>query len=583
MTSSPIIPESLLVIEVGEINTRALLFDVVDARYRFIAAGTAPTTLGQPFFNALEGARLAMDNLREVTGRVLINANEQIIIPAAPDGSGVDQMVVVTSAGEPLKILVIGLLEDVSVESAQKLAATTYSQIVATFSLNDRRKLEARLDAILRLRPDVILIAGGTEGGSQQSVLKLIEPVRLAYSLLPIGQRPQILYAGNQALVERLKTIFPDDNALLAAPNIRPTLDVEQLDAAQFYLARMLREVRMQKSAGMAALDTWAGGSLLPASTTFGRLIRFWSLQSKQTGAFGVDVGASAITMAAAYQGTLTMGVFPEHGLLTAPQTILNRSALEAIQFWTYAEIPLERVCEYLHNRPLYPAAVPMDAEELAIEQAIVRYALQQSLQQVLPRFVHTFPNGIAGLLASAQPILAAGSVIVNAPTLGQSLLMLLDGLQPAGVNYLWLDQNHLAVALGAAASVNPTLTVQESASGAFLNLGMVIAPVSNARPGTPILQVKMTDKSGNETKLDVKQGSLETLPLPLGSSARLTLRPLHRADIGMGAGQGGRIEDVVGGVFGIIIDARGRPLQLPAESTRRTELYKKWLWHLGK
>lgn len=101
MTSSPIIPESLLVIEVGEINTRALLFDVVDERYRFIAAGTAPSTLGQPFFNALEGARLAMDNLREVTGRVLINANEQIIIPAAPDGSGVDQMVVVTSAGEP--------------------------------------------------------------------------------------------------------------------------------------------------------------------------------------------------------------------------------------------------------------------------------------------------------------------------------------------------------------------------------------------------------------------------------------------------------------------------------------------------
>jgi hypothetical protein len=30
------------------------------------------------------------------------------------------------------------------------------------------------------------------------------------------------------------------------------------------------------------------------------------------------------------------------------------------------------------------------------------------------------------------------------------------------------------------------------------------------------------------------------------------------------------------------VIDARGRPLQLPSDAVRRRDLFKKWLWTLG-
>jgi hypothetical protein len=144
------------------------------------------------------------------------------------------------------------------------------------------------------------------------------------------------------------------------------------------------------------------------------------------------------------------------------------------------------------------------------------------------------------------------------------------------------LDQNNLSPALGAAAAINPALVVQVLESRTFLSLGTVISPVSNARPGTPILRVKMTYASGDEASLDVKQGALEVLPLPLGQAARLRLQPLHRADVGMGgAGRSGSVR-VTGGVLGLVIDARGRPLRLPEDAGRRRENIKKWLWTLG-
>jgi hypothetical protein len=91
-----------------------------------------------------------------------------------------------------------------------------------------------------------------------------------------------------------------------------------------------------------------------------------------------------------------------------------------------------------------------------------------------------------------------------------------------------------------------------------------------------------MTYDSGEETSLDIKQGALEALPVPPGQPARLRLQPLHRADVGMGGpGRGGSVR-VIGGVLGVVIDARGRPLSLPGDAGRRRELFKKWLWTLG-
>ena len=93
---------------------------------------------------------------------------------------------------------------------------------------------------------------------------------------------------------------------------------------------------------------------------------------------------------------------------------------------------------------------------------------------------------------------------------------------------------------------------------------------------------MRLTGKDGIENKYEIKQGTLTVLPVPQGQKARLQLEPLRNTDIGLKrSGTGGSI-NVVGGVLGTIIDARGRPLALPNDAPRQRDLIKKWLWTLG-
>jgi hypothetical protein len=70
-------------------------------------------------------------------------------------------------------------------------------------------------------------------------------------------------------------------------------------------------------------------------------------------------------------------------------------------------------------------------------------------------------------------------------------------------------------------------------------------------------------------------------LPLAPGRSAELTVQPGRRFDIGLGPGKRQKMK-VYGGTVGVVIDARGRPIQLPKEEAARRSLVRQWLWELG-
>ena len=574
--------ESILVVDVGMITTRAILFDIVDGRYRFVAKGAAATTAFAPYRNIAEGVRLALDNLQSVTGRVLIGANQQLIIPSPGDGSGVDRFAATISAGDPLKIVVVGLLEDVSAESARRLAHSTYSEVLQTISLNDHRKHDARLNLIIRARPDLLLIAGGTNGGASKSLMSLMETIGLACYLLPESNRPDVLFAGNQSVGDDVKLSMEGLTTVHLAPNIRPTLELERLDAAQAAVASYYIDERVNRLPGAEELKAWAGEGMMPSATAFGRVVRFLSafLRDKK-GVLGVDLGASAVTVSAALDSELSLSVYSHLGLSSGAAKLLEHISVEEILRWATIEISSKELQEYLLNKSLHPQTVPATLDEMQIEQAIARQLLREAIRLARPGFPAKLLQIGDGSLPSFEPILATGSILTNAPGPASSALLLLDGLQPVGITTLVLDQNQIASAVGAAAVFSPLLAVQVMDSNSFLNLGTVIAPVVNVKPGQPVLKIKLTYESGHETNVEIKQGSLEVLPVPQGQTARLVIHPLHRADIGMGApGRGGSMT-VRAGVLGVVIDARGRPLTLPKDLSKRQELYKKWLWNL--
>jgi len=583
MNTSVLVADSLLAVDVGEISTRAMLFDVVNGQYRFLAVGNAPTTAAAPYSDVGEGIRLAIDRLQEVTGRHLVGADDRIIMPSQADGSGVDTIAATLSAGPPIKVVAVGLLDDVSLESAQSLAATTYARVVANLSLNDGRKPEARVDTILRVRPDVIIVAGGTDGGASQSVLSLVESVGQACLVFPEGQRPDVLYAGNQSLVDNVKSSLDPVTSLHIAPNIRPTLEMEQLEPARLDMGEMFRSVRARQVPGVHELDIWASGQLCPTASAFGRVIHFLSkVYDPSKGVLGVDVGASATTVAAGFADDLLLGVFPQFGLGKDLPGLLKYRKLASIKRWLSVDISDDYIRDFVYNKSLYPASLPVTEEDLAIEQALVREVIRTAVAQIAKRYPKDISRARADLLPWFEPIVATGSALINAPSMAQCLLMLLDALQPSGVTTIVLDQNRLAAPLGAAANFNPVLVVQVLESSTFASLGTVISPVVNVRPGVPVLRLRMTHESGEETDLEIKHGTIRMLPLPQGQSANIRLQPLHRADVGMGGpGRGGTVR-VVGGAFGVVVDCRGRPLSLPEDIGRRRELMMKWLRILG-
>ena len=141
----------------------------------------------------------------------------------------------------------------------------------------------------------------------------------------------------------------------------------------------------------------------------------------------------------------------------------------------------------------------------------------------------------------------------------------------------LALDQNDLLPGLGATAEINPLLTVQVIESNTFQNVGTIIAPIGYARPGTIVLRVRVIREDGRSFTKDVKFGTLSILPIDFGEKVSLHIRPLHRFDIGMGGpGKAGKV-NAVGGVLGIVIDARGRPVQFYQDQEKNIKRNQVW------
>jgi hypothetical protein len=260
---------------------------------------------------------------------------------------------------------------------------------------------------------------------------------------------------------------------------------------------------------------------------------------------------------------------------------LLQYTELDDIMRWLPLDISPNVVREYLSQKSLYPSALPATRDEQAISQALARQVLYLAVRALQKDFPDSVRAARAELMPPLDLILAGGGAISDGVSLGQSLLLLLDAIQPVGIMPILIDQNNLLPLLGVAGERNNYLPVQVIDSGAFIGLGTVISLVAAANYGDQILRARLTYGDGTEARAEVKFGGLEILPLPSGQSARLTLQPSSRADAGLGPGKSGTIS-VTGGALGVVLDARGRPLGLPADPVRRRELIKKWYYTVG-
>jgi hypothetical protein len=137
---------------------------------------------------------------------------------------------------------------------------------------------------------------------------------------------------------------------------------------------------------------------------------------------------------------------------------------------------------------------------------------------------------------------------------------------------------------LGAVASVSPIAAVQVNENDAVTHrLGTCVVPFGDLPAGSIAVKVGVEYSNGRQLSVDVMTGTIEVIPLRLNEQALLTLFPAPTVDVGLGLGERARAaEEIDGGLVGLIIDARGRPLQLPTDDTERQARLQQWSQAMG-
>jgi hypothetical protein len=430
-----------------------------------------------------------------------------------------------------------------------------------------------------------VCIVGGTDGGAEASVLELVDSAVLAASLLGEGQRPRILFAGNANLRPQVAELVGAEAELKVSDNVRPNVDVESIAPAQAELETMYQAIKIAQLPGFNEMRRWSTLPVLPTSRAIAHVIEYLSLDTRKSvsGVLGVDVGGASTTIAVARAGQVHLHVRSDLGTALSVRNVLEARGVDAIMRWLPFEASPGEIEAVVAEKELHPASVPQESRELMIEQAFAREALRAALASARTGWSADLSSPYPSLMPYLEPIIGSGSILGRAPRSGQAALMLLDALEPIGVTTLVLDAVGLMPALGACALAQPLATVQALSAGGLVTLGTVVTPVGRARMGETVLGLRIKYQNGGDLEVEVTAGSLEVLPLPPGQKAKLELRPRRNIDVGRGGpGRGGKSIEVLGGSVGLVIDARGRPLVLPSDDSKRRERVQQWLWDMG-
>jgi hypothetical protein len=518
----------------------------------------------------------------------MLREGGHVIVPQNQSG-GVDAVVAVASASVPLRILLAGVIRDVSLASAHQALRACYSVVEGVVSL-DRRDtgihamnddLQAQMQLVRQLVPDAVVIVGGVDGGATRPVLQATEAIALACSTLPPTDCPPIIYAGNAELRPQVAALVGAGTELRAVDNVRPSIEVENPGPLQAEIEGLYRARKMERLPGFGTLASWSTLPVLPAARALALSIQYLA-ELDGISALAVDVGGSSVTVAAVLDEQPEIVVRADLGLSYNATQILKQVPVELIRRWLPFEVEPVEMLNMLHNKALHYRTVPQTRQELLMEQAVAREILRLTMADILPRWSQSPSCLYPGLLPKFHLIVGGGGVLARVPHYGQAALMLLDALQPVGVCGLALDTTRLLAPLGAVAMANPVAAADVIERDALLNLGTVVAPVGTGREGDVVLRFRIEYEDGRSLEVEVLYGSLEVIPLPAGQTANLELRPSRRFDVGLGTrGQAGTTR-VEGGVIGIIIDARGRPLPLAADPEKQQEKIQRWLWDMG-
>ncbi len=590
--------QSILATDCGSTTTKAILIELVNGEYRLRFRGEAPTTVEAPFEDVTRGVLNAVMEVEELSNRTLLDG-DQIITPQQGD-KGVDIYVSTSSAGGGLQMMVAGVVKSMSGESAERAALGAGSIVMDVLASNDGRKPHEKITRIRQLRPDMILLSGGIDGGTIKHVVELAEILKAANPQPRLGSdyKLPVIYAGNNKASDEINKTLGKQMDLTLVENIRPVLERENLNPSRDKIHDLFMDHVMQQAPGYKKLMTWTDAPIMPTPGAVGSLIEMIAAKEDIT-VVGVDIGGATTDIFSVFQGQFNRTVSANLGMSYSICNVLAEATLENVLRWVPFEIDEKELTNRIGNKMIRPTTVPQSMEELKIEQAIAREALRLSFIQHKSFAVNlkgvqkertisdAFEQSASGLslvdMMDLDLLVGSGGVLSHAPRREQSTRMLIDAFQPEGITQLAVDSIFMMPQLGVLANIDQKELAESARKAALevfnkdclIRLGTCIAPVGNAKPGALMLTAELTMPDGSNQQVELHQGQLLSIPADY-EVIKAALRPAKGLDIGAGKSEEINTK-IYGGVVGLVFDGRGRPFNLPVEKDKRIDDLTTW------
>lgn len=544
------------------LRTTAILVEATDTGHRLVARGEARTTL-DPEGDVTLGVYAAVRQVEEGSGRVLLKPEDApgIISPRDAQGNGVDQVLVTSSVGGGLQMMVAGLVRILTAESAERAALGAGANVLDVIAIDDGRLPFERIERMRQLRPDMFLFGGGVDNGNQDDVLEFAREIAQA----DLPQMP-IVYAGNIAARQAVNDVLGGEYEMHMVDNLRPKLEDEILEPTREKIHELFMRHVVSQAPGFDKLGSWASRSIMPSTGAVSQVMETLAERSQQN-VLGVIVGDSTTDVFSVFDGRFTRTVSADLGLGYSIANVAVKAGRAQMLRWLPFSPGKDELMDHLRNKMLKPAGQPDSDKDLAIQQSAAREAMRLALAQHKRRatrlrgmhqerdigsIFEKFSDTLVDMNA-LQLIVASASIFAWADDQANASV-LLDALCPLGITRLAIDQFMSSPHLGILATVDPEVGHQVFVQDSLRHLGVAVCPIGPMQAGAACLSISIAGPGQTAATHQIGTGALTFLPVTKGSE--VVIQPQSNLDIG--AGRGRRVSLLMeANSCGLIVDTR--------------------------
>ena len=288
----------VLVAEIGSTTTVVNAFDHLESEDPvFLGQGQAPTSVKEGDVNI--GLQAAIEDMK----KNLHIENEKLEYT---------HMLATSSAAGGLRMTVHGLVYDMTVKAAKEAALGAGANIhlitAGKLSKVDMIKLD-------RIKPNIILIAGGVDYGERETALYNSELIAASDLDIPV------IYAGNIAVADDVKLIFEaysKEKNLHIVPNVYPKIDILNIEPTREVIQNVF-EKHIIEAKGMEKIREMVNGTIIP---TPGAVMKASKILKDEIGDLvTIDVGGATTDIHSVTEGTEKV-----QKVLVEPEPIAKRT-----------------------------------------------------------------------------------------------------------------------------------------------------------------------------------------------------------------------------------------------------------------